>query len=104
MWATVAPPATTAPQSAPFRASLSTTSALPTAAASKIGAMPRASEVQEKRAELHYVNRMAAHKVKAAVRARVEIKESVDLIESSEAVKEAVMVDKLEAQKQKVNI
>ena len=47
---------------------------------------------------------MAAHKVKAAVRARVEIKESVDLIESSEAVKEAVMVDKLEAQKQKVNI
>ena len=30
MWATVAPPATTAPQSAPFRASLSTTSALPT--------------------------------------------------------------------------
>ena len=67
-------------------------------------AMQRASEVQEKRAELHYVNRMAAHKVKAAVRARVEIKESVDLIESSEAVKEAVMVDKLEAQKQKVNI
>ena len=67
-------------------------------------AMQRASEVQEKRAELHYVNRMAAHKVKAAVRARVEIKQGVDLIEASVAQKEVVSVDKMETQKQQVQI
>ena len=66
--------------------------------------MQRASEVEEKRAELHYVNRMAAQKVKAAVRARVEIKQGVDLIEASVAQKEVVTVDKMETQKQQVQI
>lgn len=36
-------------------------------------AMQRASTVQEKRAALHYKNRMASHKVKAAESARKEI-------------------------------
>mmetsp|Transcript_25918 Transcript_25918/g.83955 ORF Transcript_25918/g.83955 Transcript_25918/m.83955 type:complete len:87 (-) Transcript_25918:309-569(-) len=36
-------------------------------------AMQRASDVQEKRAAIHYKNRMATHKVKAADRARSEI-------------------------------
>ena len=47
---------------------------------------------------------MAAHKVKAAVRARVEIKQGVDLIEASVAQKEVVSVDKMETQKQQVQI
>lgn len=61
-------------------------------------AMQRASEVQEKRAALHYKNRMAS--LKATERARVELQASVDL-KADVKVKDTVNVTMKDAQKVK---
>lgn len=67
-------------------------------------AMQRCAEVSEKRAELHYKNRMSAHKVKASIRARVEIKDQAATIEASEATKEKALVEAREAHKEAVSL
>ena len=64
--------------------------------------MQRASEVQQKRAALHYKNRMAETKVAVTERARVELQASVDLREDVK-VKETVNVTMRDAQKVKAN-
>lgn len=67
-------------------------------------AMQRASEVQQKRAELHFKNRMARHKIKAAERARVEIKDRVDLAQPMDQEQERVSVEVRETQRQAVQL
>jgi len=53
-------------------------------------AMQRAAEVQEKRALIHYKNRMAGHKKEAVKRARAEIAANVVDDDASEAPVEQV--------------
>ena len=67
-------------------------------------AMQRASEVHAKRAEIHHKNRMAEHKVKAVERARVELKQDIDIIKPALiAVKEKEQVGVRDLEMKKVN-
>ncbi|KAJ1459341.1 ribosomal protein L24e-domain-containing protein [Pelagophyceae sp. CCMP2097] len=55
-------------------------------------AMQRAGEIQSKRALIHHKNRMSEHKLKAAERARVEIKKSIELIQPALVQRETASV------------
>ena len=65
-------------------------------------AMQKAGEVQAKRAEIHYKNRMSEHRLKATERARVEIKEQNELIAGADSLSEKAMLAIKESQMQAV--
>ena len=65
-------------------------------------AMQRVGEIQQRRKELHFKARMAEHKASARERARVEIKQNIDLLAPAAAVRETAIANALDRSARKV--
>ena len=69
---------------------------------STLRAMQRVGEIQQRRKELHFKARMAEHKASARERARVEIKQNIDLLAPAAAVRETAIANALDRSARKV--
>lgn len=65
-------------------------------------AMQRVGEIQQRRAALHFKARMAEHRASARERARVEIKQNIELLAPAAAVRETAIANALDRSARKV--